>query len=1516
MADTQTDVGSVDNQPNIVAFTRIKQLRLTTSNDVIASTRALIGVLGKKQNELFVESQPAIFRLVTGEVKILATNLWGSKEVLDNPDKYLRSCDFVHFIEQLAFWLVDNPQTTQQEFGVVALPEQFSFAVKNPNELLLTLGYSGDPSAVDLKTLDKEENILKIRLYFDQLVGIVEKLTPKAVEETKAKEVAQDEEEANKLDALVRAVATAKVGQAGDGGPETSEDAGEAPDREPPESREEIGRLQKAFADNSLEKQIRKRAERHEFSWIYNHVLFDLMGRHGIMPSNLVMNELQIIVNTHLGTLTDQQIKNLFANPRLRLDEVKNIYLKLANNPEFVRGLRSQYTEHIGNCSSDQKEAFLASTGFDELDDAGAILTKRSKQLDEPKQVDAFQQKPVKQAETALAAIAGITVDGAQSVNFERAVEALSLAMGSAEIANHLGLTFPETKADLRQFVEKLSANRLALIFFADPNKPNSIDPATLQLISDNVNIIRALLISALLATSIDHVVDSATDLKRVLGIIEISADSLSESEVDVGVVSIQTLTGAMPMGGSSKTEVAEALTADERVSHTQELMDQYQQRIQKIWNQLDDDTQLEAYFRLHNLVPNDANRKILLDKVKHLRNPETGRLPWNPNLFGLFKWEDFLRKSHNRNLLQNKKSKDYSLDLVIHPTQDLQTDHVKTTTALREAAAEGFLKNLSGQQVEQLQFSHLIVELEKGILYGQLVADKLTKDQEVEDLEYRSALGVMERVESRLQLLKQQSPLGEDRSFNSALDAKVIELTNQYHFVLQSLLAHQPKVIRPTKTGAEELVVEAHEAKVSAGQTEQTNAPSSQLNFVELYQALAYYQVPEIVLASMLAVVVTDEFSPGAEVADGVTPENLLTDPRKLSLSSLNEAARRQNEMTDDARVRINSDQQNNQALADVAALAAKASQIIAQSKGNWVLAAGLAIKSYFTDKEFRERINRILAKAARIAMGGFIAGGALVGFLLQKLIGAVGAWGGFAGGAAAGAGLGFLVGGPVGAVIGGIGGGVAGYMAGTKLAALNASAGAELIPPGFTSTTGFGATTTTPSTTVAGASPTAFGSGGGVSATGSTSSVPASAFQSNAFSSVPSTSGSAGMSHLGTTGASLPTTSAAVTGGTVTAATGAPLLGSLVGLPIMTIIPGLSLLVVAMLTMYTLFVIFSAFLIPLPVGNLSGTNATQSKYATLNKRASPSIIADDQTATVIYKVTLQSRRNYRLKVTAVTDSANTAFTFQSSRPTHVNPQVSPPASLLNPRIALTDFSTNFENQTQEKEYSVTFTGGKQVMVSNTVTIVYDVQDSQGNAIATGETLSATANVNIGDHGVACWPTSGNIWQLPGGSFSHRPIPGLVLDAYDIVAPEGTKIFSPYDGWAHTGDFPPRKSYGKFVIVDSYVKGHWVRLMYGHFKATTISSRASDAFSYLGLNHDPAGASPTPNNNVGEPVAAGQLLGTMDSTGYSFGHHLHYELIHLNGLRHSLDPSDRFTLEDLIPQVPREGDDVRTCYK
>ncbi|MFC1789892.1 peptidoglycan DD-metalloendopeptidase family protein [Patescibacteria group bacterium] len=162
-----------------------------------------------------------------------------------------------------------------------------------------------------------------------------------------------------------------------------------------------------------------------------------------------------------------------------------------------------------------------------------------------------------------------------------------------------------------------------------------------------------------------------------------------------------------------------------------------------------------------------------------------------------------------------------------------------------------------------------------------------------------------------------------------------------------------------------------------------------------------------------------------------------------------------------------------------------------------------------------------------------------------------------------------------------------------------------------------------------------------------------------------------------------------------------------------------------------------------------------------------------------------------------------------------------------------------------------------------DTVTVTADVPDET----LEGESSSATALVEIGDApilGPQGWPASGQISQGPYGGISHQS-----LNAIDLIQKDhsgspinGCNIYTTHNG---TVKFVKRNSsgestgYGNNIQIQS-LDGRWYTI-YGHMQAIDGSLE------------------------VGTPVAAGQLLGTSDHTGFSTVPHLHYELVGDPGL-------------------------------
>jgi murein DD-endopeptidase MepM/ murein hydrolase activator NlpD len=110
-------------------------------------------------------------------------------------------------------------------------------------------------------------------------------------------------------------------------------------------------------------------------------------------------------------------------------------------------------------------------------------------------------------------------------------------------------------------------------------------------------------------------------------------------------------------------------------------------------------------------------------------------------------------------------------------------------------------------------------------------------------------------------------------------------------------------------------------------------------------------------------------------------------------------------------------------------------------------------------------------------------------------------------------------------------------------------------------------------------------------------------------------------------------------------------------------------------------------------------------------------------------------------------------------------------------------------------------------------------------------------------------WPVCGRITsafgevRLSPSSGGTRPHMGI-----DISAPPGTPIVAPADGIVLSAG--REAEYGLLICVDH---GHGYTTMYGHLKEIRVKP--------------------------GDRVKAGQMLGTVGTTGYTTGPHLHYEV-------------------------------------
>ncbi len=145
--------------------------------------------------------------------------------------------------------------------------------------------------------------------------------------------------------------------------------------------------------------------------------------------------------------------------------------------------------------------------------------------------------------------------------------------------------------------------------------------------------------------------------------------------------------------------------------------------------------------------------------------------------------------------------------------------------------------------------------------------------------------------------------------------------------------------------------------------------------------------------------------------------------------------------------------------------------------------------------------------------------------------------------------------------------------------------------------------------------------------------------------------------------------------------------------------------------------------------------------------------------------------------------------------------------------------------------------------------------------AAALASTASAgSRSFDIGNYALVS-PGSGEVrYPLPLGSYKVTRTLGGAHNGADMVSPQGTPIYAATAGVVRVSS-ESYYGYGVGVVIDGVVGGQRVETTYGHM---TYGSRQVQ---------------------VGESVAAGQLIGFVGSTGRSTANHLHFEVKVSGGL-------------------------------
>ncbi len=545
-----------------------------------------------------------------------------------------------------------------------------------------------------------------------------------------------------------------------------------------------------------------------------------------------------------------------------------------------------------------------------------------------------------------------------------------------------------------------------------------------------------------------------------------------------------------------------------------------------------------------------------------------------------------------------------------------------------------------------------------------------------------------------------------------------------------------------------------------------------------------------------------------------------------------------------------------------------------------------GVDFARFWSDPENRQKVYNII--------GGVVGGGigALIA-IVSRLIGAVGTYGGAALGALSGGGIGFLLGGPLGAAVGASIGGFAGWQAGDKLAAKYAMEGVADLYPSQLARARVGAPTTLPTTggEGGGAATGMTEVGGGVEATDGLSggaldggvgvADTAAGADGAYFNSLaqgagqPEFIGPRQEVYSDAYGNPLDPTNPYAGQSAAAASTSTGAMSTLTGAGAIFAGPAIAMGAIYLLTIGTIFTIFSAFLVPQPTGDSTAKNTRVTEHVEFYKTALPKTIVNNSSSTVEYKIVARPLRGQKIVITDVKDE----FSFikdLANQAAATNPTLSPASDYL-PIPPIEPQSTSIV-----LSYSIVMSGGRDVLVRNTASITYDVYSRDGELVASNQSSGdVVATVRIGNPQVFCWPTTGIITQLPYASFSHRS-----SDAYDIAGAFGTKIFAPFGGQARRAGSLSGGGYGLYVVLDSTNFGQFV---FAHL------SRVGSII-------------PSSGSVVVEP---GDLLGYMGNSGNvkplgGNGTHLHYEHRNSNGQK---------ILQTLVPEIPLLYQKVYTCF-
>ncbi len=271
----------------------------------------------------------------------------------DDPDLVLEEhsaealyySDIVRLISDSMRWLMENGTHKVIE----DLRNQFDYLNRNPNGLLTKWG----GAKADGESAVSEIEIQKFRGDIPELINYVLYFAEKEFGDLAA-EPSEDVGEAIAPGESAKGDDQAVVGEKPEVGGEVDQAGSAEPDEQRPQPL------------SPEQEEAHKKKVLYEATWIYNQALHDFFVSHGIDYDYLETHpELRDLILSEtvklLENRSESELMILFANPGRRLEILRELYINLAQSPQFSTGLQNFYDTYTQALPDETRQEFLTS---------------------------------------------------------------------------------------------------------------------------------------------------------------------------------------------------------------------------------------------------------------------------------------------------------------------------------------------------------------------------------------------------------------------------------------------------------------------------------------------------------------------------------------------------------------------------------------------------------------------------------------------------------------------------------------------------------------------------------------------------------------------------------------------------------------------------------------------------------------------------------------------------------------------------------------------------------------------------------------------------------------------------------------------------------------------------------------------------------------------------------------------------------------------------------------------------